>query len=79
MHAMLKFLQGVDLSHVLCSPSAAPSIKTYSPDLIVHPIFAKEAKPEEAGQLPTSRRSSSDLERTRLMMNSTHYYPGCTF
>ncbi|KZV94672.1 carbohydrate kinase [Exidia glandulosa HHB12029] len=34
---------GVDLSHVLCSPVAAGSIKSYSPDLIVHPIFAPDA------------------------------------
>jgi ATP-dependent NAD(P)H-hydrate dehydratase len=30
---------GVDLSHVICSPTAAGVIKSYSPDLIVHPIL----------------------------------------
>ncbi|PPQ67856.1 hypothetical protein CVT25_010295 [Psilocybe cyanescens] len=30
---------GADLSHVICSPTAAGAIKSYSPDLIVHPIL----------------------------------------
>ncbi len=31
--------QGADLSHVICSPTASGAIKSYSPDLIVHPIL----------------------------------------
>lgn len=34
--------QGADLSHVICSPTAANSIKSYSPDLIVHPILGED-------------------------------------
>ncbi|KAI0311108.1 Ribokinase-like protein [Amylostereum chailletii] len=34
---------GVDLSHVICSPTAAGAIKSYSPDLIVHPILREDA------------------------------------
>lgn len=30
---------GADLSHVICAPSAANAIKSYAPDLIVHPIL----------------------------------------
>lgn len=37
------FAQGVDLSHVICSPTAAGPIKSYSPDLIVHPILREDA------------------------------------
>ncbi|KAF8328388.1 YjeF domain-containing protein [Cantharellus anzutake] len=33
------FFAAIDLSHVICSPDAGSVIKTYSPDLIVHPIF----------------------------------------
>jgi len=33
---------GADLSHVICSPTAAGPIKTYSPDLIVHPILRED-------------------------------------
>ena len=32
-------LQGADLSHVFCTKDAAPVIKGYSPELIVHPIL----------------------------------------
>ncbi|VDC03448.1 unnamed protein product [Peniophora sp. CBMAI 1063] len=38
---------GVDLSHVICSPTAAGSIKSYSPDLIVHPILEEGASKSE--------------------------------
>ncbi|KAF9047162.1 Ribokinase-like protein [Hymenopellis radicata] len=34
---------GADLSHVICSPTAAGAIKSYSPDLIVHPILSPDA------------------------------------
>ncbi|KAF7308422.1 hypothetical protein HMN09_00691000 [Mycena chlorophos] len=37
---------GCDLSHVLCSPTAAGAIKSYSPDLIVHPILREDAPTE---------------------------------
>ncbi|CAH8535782.1 unnamed protein product [Heterobilharzia americana] len=30
---------GADLVHVICSSSSAPVIKSYSPDLIVHPVL----------------------------------------
>ena len=33
---------GADLSHVICSPTAAGAIKSYSPDLIVHPILRED-------------------------------------
>jgi ATP-dependent NAD(P)H-hydrate dehydratase len=35
--------QGADLAHVFCSPTAAPVIKTYSPELIVHPSWASDS------------------------------------
>ncbi|RDB23663.1 ATP-dependent (S)-NAD(P)H-hydrate dehydratase [Hypsizygus marmoreus] len=38
---------GADLSHVICSPTAAGAIKSYSPDLIVHPILREESTPEQ--------------------------------
>ncbi|KAI5999293.1 Ribokinase-like protein [Pisolithus orientalis] len=34
---------GADLSHVICAPTAAQAIKSYSPDLIVHPILKEDA------------------------------------
>ncbi|KAJ7879926.1 Ribokinase-like protein [Mycena olivaceomarginata] len=38
---------GADLSHVICSPTAAPAIKSYSPDLIVHPILGEHTPPAQ--------------------------------
>lgn len=31
--------QGADLTHVFCAREAAPVIKSYSPELIVHPVL----------------------------------------
>ncbi|KAF8159494.1 H-hydrate dehydratase [Crassisporium funariophilum] len=38
---------GADLSHVICSPTAAGAIKSYSPDLIVHPILREDLSSEQ--------------------------------
>ncbi|PPQ76253.1 hypothetical protein CVT26_008288 [Gymnopilus dilepis] len=38
---------GADLSHVICSPTAAGAIKSYAPDLIVHPILDPDTPPEK--------------------------------
>lgn len=32
-------MQGADLSHVFCTKDAAHVIKSYSPELIVHPVL----------------------------------------
>ncbi|PLW08571.1 hypothetical protein PCANC_00380 [Puccinia coronata f. sp. avenae] len=37
---------GSDLSHVICEPSAATVIKTYSPDLMVHSYLSLSSDPE---------------------------------
>lgn len=38
---------GADLVHIFCTKSAAVAIKSYSPDLIVHPILDQETAVEE--------------------------------
>ncbi|KAF8315360.1 Ribokinase-like protein [Clavulina sp. PMI_390] len=40
--AMSALRLGCDLAHVICEPDAGQVIKTYSPDLIVHPILQKD-------------------------------------
>ncbi|KAF8075112.1 Ribokinase-like protein [Lyophyllum atratum] len=45
--AMSALRFGADLSHVICSPVAAGAIKSYSPDLIVHPILRQELTSEQ--------------------------------
>eukprot|EP00850_Spirogloea_muscicola_P016578 SM000135S27022 [mRNA] locus=s135:244987:246514:- [translate_table: standard] len=39
---------GADLSHVFCAAAAAPVIKAYSPELIVHPVL-RESHDADAG------------------------------
>ncbi|KAG6865088.1 hypothetical protein C0991_005190 [Blastosporella zonata] len=45
--AMSALRFGADLSHIICSPTAAGAIKSYSPDIIVHPILREELAPED--------------------------------
>ncbi|XP_060574366.1 ATP-dependent (S)-NAD(P)H-hydrate dehydratase-like isoform X2 [Ruditapes philippinarum] len=41
---------GADLTHVFCTTEAAPVIKSYSPELIVHPMLEKSDCPAEVSQ-----------------------------
>ncbi|CDK30053.1 unnamed protein product [Kuraishia capsulata CBS 1993] len=43
-------LLGVDLTHVICEESAAPIIKSYSPDLMVHPYLKDSSKLPEGAE-----------------------------
>lgn len=45
--SMSALRMGADLSHVICSPTAAGAIKSYSPDLIVHPILREDQSEKE--------------------------------
>ncbi|KDQ61528.1 hypothetical protein JAAARDRAFT_30978 [Jaapia argillacea MUCL 33604] len=45
--AISAFRLGADLSHVICSPTAAGAIKSYAPDLIVHPMLSEDSSPEK--------------------------------
>ncbi|OBA24059.1 hypothetical protein METBIDRAFT_76943 [Metschnikowia bicuspidata var. bicuspidata NRRL YB-4993] len=45
-------LVGADLSHVICEKLAAPVIKGYSPDLMVHPYLYELLNPEVARFAP---------------------------
>lgn len=47
--AMASARLGCDMSHIICTPAAGQVIKTYSPNLMVHPLME---------QLPTSSRYS---------------------
>ncbi|KAF8581537.1 Ribokinase-like protein [Ramaria rubella] len=54
---------GADLSHVICSPTAAGAIKSYSPDLIVHPILRQDRAIEAVG-----KELSGILERLHVLV-----------
>lgn len=45
---------GADLSHVFTTPAAAPTIKCYSPDLIVHPYLAEGGVGEDESPPPAA-------------------------
>jgi ATP-dependent NAD(P)H-hydrate dehydratase len=41
--AMAALKMGADLAHIFCCKEAATAIKSYSPELIVHPVFSYPA------------------------------------
>ncbi|KAK8021312.1 ATP-dependent (S)-NAD(P)H-hydrate dehydratase [Apiospora arundinis] len=43
--AMASARLGCDMSHVICTPGAAAVIKTYSPNLMVHPLMRQSPSP----------------------------------
>ncbi|XP_078258318.1 ATP-dependent (S)-NAD(P)H-hydrate dehydratase isoform X2 [Rhinoraja longicauda] len=48
--AIASIKTGADLSHVFCTTEAAPIIKSYSPNIIVHPVLDKNTAVEEVLQ-----------------------------
>jgi ATP-dependent NAD(P)H-hydrate dehydratase len=44
--AMATLRVGTDMAHIFCPKTSATAIKSYSPDLIVHPIFDIEQEVE---------------------------------
>ncbi|EGV64265.1 ADP-dependent NAD(P)H-hydrate dehydratase [Yamadazyma tenuis] len=55
-------LIGSDLTHVICEKVAAPIIKSYSPDLMVHPYLFDTGNPEI-----TSQFSPDQMEELRTL------------
>ena len=58
---------GADLSHVICAPSAANAIKSYAPDLIVHPIL-HPPWPESPSPDQVKSELSSLLSRLHVLV-----------
>lgn len=48
---------GADLSHVFCTSNAATVIKSYSPEIIVHPYLSESTDFKEVGGLTDARRA----------------------
>ncbi|KAI4252482.1 MAG: hypothetical protein L6R42_007944, partial [Xanthoria sp. 1 TBL-2021] len=61
--AMASARLGADLSHVICTPPAANVIKTYSPNLMVHPIMR---------ETPSSNSASSVASPVIAMLTHLH-------
>ncbi|KAK4673050.1 hypothetical protein QC763_108380 [Podospora pseudopauciseta] len=67
--AMASARLGCDLSHVICTPTAATVIKTYSPNLMVHPLMrslpSSPAKPAGEDSDP-STASKHDTDPSEI-------------
>ncbi|KAK2073131.1 hypothetical protein P8C59_007434 [Phyllachora maydis] len=59
--AMASARLGCDMSHVICTPTAANTIKTYSPNLMVHPLM--RSTPTAAAHPETAREAPQDAEK----------------
>lgn len=60
-------LLGADLSHVICEPQAAQVIKTYSPNLMVHP-YMRQSNHRDL----TASTTEQVMERITPMLDRLH-------
>ncbi|KAM3323716.1 ATP-dependent (S)-NAD(P)H-hydrate dehydratase isoform X1 [Capsicum chacoense] len=54
---------GADLSHVFCTKDAAPVIKSYSPELIVHPILEESYSIRDEDRSSISAKVIAEVEK----------------
>ncbi|XP_078446709.1 pfkB-like carbohydrate kinase family protein isoform X2 [Wolffia australiana] len=57
------FMQGADLSHVFCTKDAAAVIKSYSPELIVHPVLEESYSVREDEKVLVSSRVLAEVRK----------------
>jgi ATP-dependent NAD(P)H-hydrate dehydratase len=66
--AMASARLGCDLSYVFCEPSAAPTIKSYSPNLMVSPILRSRASIQHTQTEHSAEPTGDDLAKPILEM-----------
>lgn len=54
---------GADLSHVICTRDAAPVIKSYSPELIVHPLLEESYNVRDEDRKLVSTRVLAEVDK----------------
>ncbi|KAK7359733.1 hypothetical protein VNO77_01698 [Canavalia gladiata] len=54
---------GADLSHVFCTKDAAPVIKSYSPELIVHPVLEESYSVREEDRKVISSKVLAEVDK----------------
>ncbi|KAF4835834.1 ATP-dependent (S)-NAD(P)H-hydrate dehydratase [Colletotrichum tropicale] len=59
--AMASARLGCDMSHVICTPGAASTIKTYSPNLMVHPLMRQSPSEDTASAAPDADKISAPI------------------
>jgi len=52
---------GADMSHVICEPQAAQVIKTYSPNLMVHPLMRQSSHAQTSDSASSIGKAVSDM------------------
>ncbi|ODQ66528.1 YjeF domain-containing protein [Nadsonia fulvescens var. elongata DSM 6958] len=65
--AMAATVFGADMSHIVCAYEAATVIKSYSPDLMVHPYLHETASQQRAGV-----SESEIVERAKTIVDRVH-------
>lgn len=70
---------GADLSHVFCSGDAAPVIKGYSPELLVHPYLREstEFKPGEVSSIALVLSEWMNPASQSILLNHLHSRSCC--
>lgn len=59
-------------SHLICTPGAASVIKTYSPNLMVHPLMRQSPSPTSSDQSASSESADSIASRIVEMLPRLH-------
>ncbi|RDW71472.1 ATP-dependent (S)-NAD(P)H-hydrate dehydratase [Coleophoma cylindrospora] len=59
--AMASARLGADMSHVICEPQAAQVIKTYSPNLMVHPLMRQSSHATASDSVSSISKSIIDM------------------
>ncbi|KAH8674781.1 Ribokinase-like protein [Tricladium varicosporioides] len=59
--AMASAKLGADMSHVICEPQAAAVIKTYSPNLMVHPLMRQSSHAQPTQNSSTIAKAVIDM------------------
>ncbi|KAI8873662.1 Ribokinase-like protein [Ramicandelaber brevisporus] len=64
--ALAAFRAGVDQVHIVCHPDAAPALKSYSPNLIVHPYLEASDNVTKANVI--AERAAALIERSHCVL-----------
>ncbi|KAG8164804.1 hypothetical protein KVR01_005079 [Diaporthe batatas] len=70
--AMASARLGCDMSHVICTPGAAAVIKTYSPNLMVHPLMRQSPSQGSSDQSASSEPADKVASRIIDMLPRIH-------
>lgn len=71
--ALAATLLGADMSHVICERAAGPSIKSYSPNLMVHPyLYDSDSAKQHLATYGTETDKNAVLEKVMSVIDRVH-------